>query len=938
LLAVTCAAGLVVAAQSAVAAPPPSGDGLPARARAQIEALAAAKAARTPAEEKVESPLLTAAQQQRGEAPPAARQIRTGVRTDERGRTRVDVEGAVGPVLLHRITALGGGVLRKDTKAGVVHADLPLSVVPTLAALPQVRHIVSLAATPLLAGNPRPSGAIRDDRLRGRVAEALRAAGTQPRDPGTESPDDPAEAVSGPVVSEGDAAHGADAARDGLRVTGIGVTVGVLSDGVDSLARSVAAGELPADVQVLRGAEGIGDEGTAMLEIVHDLAPKAKLMFATADGGPETFADNIRALRAAGADVLVDDVLYLGESSFQDGPVAGAVADVTTDGALYFSSAGNDGNVDHGTSGNYEGTFQSSGQTIGKFAGVAHDFDASSRVQSVDPLSANSAGNPAVLQWADALGAADDDYDLYAVDAAGDVMAFSNTTQDGDDDPLEGFFLPGANEPLRLAVTKFRGADRYLQLTMFRGRFRAADGLRPFATPGATRGHAAVPEAYSVAAAPAAGALPFALEEGDPPNPKGPYPGVFKGSQAAEPFTSDGPRRMFFAPDGAQLTPGNLSDTGGSVRDKPDLTAADGTKTSVPGFEQFFGSSASAAHAAAIGALVLSGRPGISAAQVRAALTQTSLDVEAAGPDRVTGTGIAMAGPLLQSLAATAQPYVVAGTPVVTTSADGDSFLEPGETATLSVPVTNAGDATADRVSVTVTSPLEGMSVRPAIESYGAVEAGATTVRTYQVTPSRTTPLGALALFSVRVRFDGGFSPQASSGSVRVGQPSTRVISSAFSGPSLAIPDFAPEGVSVQLPVDGVGPLSRVTFSIDGSDCTAADPGPTSGVQHGYVGDLVGALRSPDGTVVTLFQRVGTSGDNFCQTVFTDSAEQSIQRVGFKDAPFTGSWQPTQPLSTLVGRAGDGRWTFTVADVARTDTGVLRAVSLHVSGYEPPPS
>ena len=87
----------------------------------------------------------------------------------------------------------------------------------------------------------------------------------------------------------------------------------MLSDGVDSLAASIATGELPADVEVLPGQAGDGDEGTAMLEIVHDLAPGAQLGFATAFTSDASFADNIRALRAAGCDVIVDDVLYFNE-------------------------------------------------------------------------------------------------------------------------------------------------------------------------------------------------------------------------------------------------------------------------------------------------------------------------------------------------------------------------------------------------------------------------------------------------------------------------------------------------------------------------------------------------------------------------------------------------------------------------------------------------
>jgi hypothetical protein len=105
----------------------------------------------------------------------------------------------------------------------------------------------------------------------------------------------------------------------------------VLSDGVDSLAAIQASGDLPA-VDVLPGQAGSGDEGTAMLEIVHDLAPGAALGFATAFTSLTQFAQNILDLRADGCDILVDDVLYL-ESPARTAPSA-AVNQVTAAGAF----------------------------------------------------------------------------------------------------------------------------------------------------------------------------------------------------------------------------------------------------------------------------------------------------------------------------------------------------------------------------------------------------------------------------------------------------------------------------------------------------------------------------------------------------------------------------------------------------------------------------
>ena len=105
-------------------------------------------------------------------------------------------------------------------------------------------------------------------------------------------------------------------------VNGTGVKIGVLSDGVEHLADAQASGNLGA-VTVLPGQTGAGDEGTAMLELIHDMAPGAQLYFATAFTSITSFADNIRALRTAGCDIIVDDVGYFVESPFQDGQGAG---------------------------------------------------------------------------------------------------------------------------------------------------------------------------------------------------------------------------------------------------------------------------------------------------------------------------------------------------------------------------------------------------------------------------------------------------------------------------------------------------------------------------------------------------------------------------------------------------------------------------------------
>ena len=92
-------------------------------------------------------------------------------------------------------------------------------------------------------------------------------------------------------------------------------------------------------------------------------------------------------------------------------------------------------------------------------------------------------------------------------------------------------------------------------------------------TPGVTRGHSAAEDAFSVAAAPAAGPLPFDLEPGDPPNPTGPFPDAFAAAQLPERFTSDGPRRMFFAADGTPIRRDSSTGGAGRSRTSPPRTA-----------------------------------------------------------------------------------------------------------------------------------------------------------------------------------------------------------------------------------------------------------------------------------------------------------------------------------------------------------------------------
>jgi len=188
------------------------------------------------------------------------------------------------------------------------------------------------------------------------------------------------------VTSQGDFAQRSDVLRSSnTGLNGAGVTVGILSDSFDcygvydkpgsgvpaSGVRGYAPfgfatddarfdetnGYLPASVHVLAEVPCMqygqplllpfADEGRAMMQIVHDVAPGAALAFHTADNSEADFAAGISALAAAGATVIADDVGYFDEPFFQDGIIAQAIDAVSAQGVAYFSAAGNNAQLSY---------------------------------------------------------------------------------------------------------------------------------------------------------------------------------------------------------------------------------------------------------------------------------------------------------------------------------------------------------------------------------------------------------------------------------------------------------------------------------------------------------------------------------------------------------------------------------------------------------------
>jgi uncharacterized repeat protein (TIGR01451 family) len=861
----------------------------------QMQALSGIKATTSKVQKKIDSRLYLGLLNQRRDARLSPLTDFRFVKPEADGRVAVEILlSDVGGMkaVLQVVESAGGEVKSASAAYRVVSARVRLSDLEALAAIPQVRKV------------------------RQEIPAFTHKINT----------------------SEGDRTHGAEQARGFFGVSGAGVKVCVLSDGVDSLAALQASGDLPA-VDVLPGQAGSGDEGSAMLEIIHDLAPGATLGFATALPTQAAFAQNILDLAADGCNVIVDDIIYLAESPFQDQTIAQAVNTVTAAGVSFFSSAGNEGNKTDLTSGTWEGDFVPNGTpAVLAGNGVAHNFGDGGQSILVE---FGNTQTPVILIWAEhydlTTGLASTDYDLYDLNGAmTSVFDASLDVQDGtggDDFPIE-FIGGGAFAGERLVVMKFAdgttSSDPMFNLILFRGELD--DDLT---TPGTTRGHSAAADAFSVAATPAA-------ESFDGVTPDGPYPGLFTSANESESFTSDGPRRIILDPTGAELTPGNRTSTGGVVRQKPDITAADGVDTAAPGFNPFYGTSAAAPHAAAIAALIKSAQPGLTPAQVRTALINSAIDIEAPGVDRDTGAGIIMAQEALEEVGAEPQAFLSAGTAVpAQVIGDGDAFVENNEVWDLTVPLTNAGGDDATGISAILTSSTPGVTILSGSSTYPdlAPSASGNNATPYTFSVSGAVPCGGLIQFTLTVTYTGGdASPQTFNFSIQTGGPGTPATFS-YTGPAVPIPDGtdlsgASPGApaSASLVVAGAGNIYDVNFSIDGATCSAAAGSTTVGLDHTFVNDLEITLISPTATTAMVINNTDGSGNNFCQTVLDDeSAGPSIQSVLTAQAPFTGNFTPASPLSIFDGEAATGAWQLQAQDYFSGDTGSIRAFSVTIT-------
>ncbi len=471
------------------------------------------------------------------------------------------------------------------------------------------------------------------------------------------------------ALTEGDAILRSDLARTQFGLSGAGVRVGVISDGIKGVFATgcttcggaaggpISTGDLPSatgtrsifgvltassggingrsfsadnDLEGIIpgcGFAGAGAEGTALLEIVHDIAPGAQLSFANID----TDAAMIQAVNtlAASNDVVVDDLGFLGLPSDGTSGVSSNTAAALNNSSNrirgYYTSVGN------GADNHYFGLYANSGVNGTTINGITtggnlHEFESSAETSDtlgLGPQPHNLILLPpngeviVVLNWNDPFGASTNNYDLYLVrDSTNQVVDRSTDVQGVTGFPVE--IISYTNDTLsedffRIVVQNVGNAAAARNLNLFAFEPQCAvDGPRLLAPPSHARLNFTTPTRSLSAQSDAGGSPVSVVSVGAICSASQRTQDLFAGSAAPfeSCFDTTNETLEFFSAQGPTLD-GRL---------KPDVASIDGVSITGAGnfpcpfdvpncSSPFFGTSAAAPHVAAMAALVLESAP-----------------------------------------------------------------------------------------------------------------------------------------------------------------------------------------------------------------------------------------------------------------------------------------------------------------------------------------
>ena len=295
-------------------------------------------------------------------------------------------------------------------------------------------------------------------------------------------------------LNQADVAMLADVVRTRYDVTGKGIKIGIISTSFNRLGgmqKDIELGVLPEmNETVGRGKmfnlqhdDGEAtDEGRAMAQLVHSIAPGAELYFSSCypstDTDPtnmtpevtaklaieqqEIFADRITELVDLGCKVIVDDIYDPTEPWFQDGPVSLAVDNAVKERVVYFSAVSNNSNFSYqsefrGTS--YSEISENSSfllslpEDMNKEQFLYHDFDPHAgknilqRVSLLEPSHNRSPWNPKdtlVVQWDQPWGENNSANEIWFFD---DNKQFLGRTSSAPKYSIGVYPLPGRSGP-----------------------------------------------------------------------------------------------------------------------------------------------------------------------------------------------------------------------------------------------------------------------------------------------------------------------------------------------------------------------------------------------------------------------------------------------------------------------------------------------------------
>ena len=374
--------------------------------------------------------------------------------------------------------------------------------------------------------------------------------------------------------------------------TGKGVKVAILDGGFGGYQQRIAEGELPSNVKVQDFCGGghfitNTNHGTAVAEIVHEMAPGATLYLVCSETEVQ-FAQAEQYAKAQGAQIITHSGSAFNNGRGDGAPAAGTegsvVADARQSGILWVNSSGNSAER------HWSGTFvDTNGNGFMNFAPNNEG----------DGLILENREDVCIfLKW-DEWPAATDDFDLFLLNQSGVPVAASQTRQTGTQPPTEQLCYQnvGARGAFFAAIGAFK-ATGTPRMDIF---VRNVDPPLQYATPQSSVGDP--------------GASPFAFTAG----------AICWQNNALEPYSGQGPTI-----DG---------------RVKPDIAGQDAVsgatygKFTACGQSGFTGTSASAPVVAAAAALVKEENPTFTADQIQAFLQTNAQDLGTPGPDDQFGYG-----------------------------------------------------------------------------------------------------------------------------------------------------------------------------------------------------------------------------------------------------------------------------------------------------------